>query len=94
MFLAHRNNEKRALKIAIIKMLALNPIQICWLVYGNILYYSFNVENECGSKQSDISRLATFVLIVLIVGYIQLIYFVCSFVFLLYIYIRRGELVA
>ncbi|CDW76963.1 zinc finger protein [Stylonychia lemnae] len=91
MFLAHRNKQKLIRQTSIIKSLVFNPIQIAWLVYGNILFYTYNIEKECGPNQSDMTRLSTFLLIIMIVGYIQLVYFLLTFLFLLYVYFKRRE---
>ena len=86
----YKNSEK-VHTLAAIKFLLINPFQIAWLIYGNVLYFGFNSGLSCPSSQlDDINRLSTFVLITLILGYIQLIYFVLIVAYFIGVLIKRS----
>ena len=68
--LIHKNNPKIK-SFNLIKFILVNPLQLGWLTYGNIIFYQFIPEENCKTANiSDINRLTTFILIVLILGYI------------------------
>eukprot|EP00347_Sterkiella_histriomuscorum_P004125 403361658 len=91
MFLSYRRLDVKARKVAMIKIIGFNSIQVILLLYGNVLFYMFDIEKECGKDQSDIQRLSTFVLIILIVGYIQLTYLLFAFIFLIAMMIQKKQ---
>eukprot|EP00347_Sterkiella_histriomuscorum_P014592 403360296 len=90
--LVHKNNQF-ALMLNLFKLVVLNPFQVAWISYGNFVFFSFHVQTQCGERDlSDYNRLNTFVLIVLIIGYIQLLYFAVVIAYLVYLIVIKTRI--
>ena len=46
LILAYKGSQK--LKVmTLVKFMIMNPLQIAWLTYGNIIFYQFKPERDC-----------------------------------------------
>jgi hypothetical protein len=81
LFSVIKNHHKPALILAYTRFFILNPFNIAWIIYGNVGFYKMSIDTDCSEENIDYTRLSTFTLIILIIGYIQMLYFLCSFCF-------------
>jgi len=65
--------RKNGVKLLLSKYLFLKPLLTGWLIYGNVVFYGQRA--RCGEALVSSSKLYTFLLIVIIVGYFQMFLF-------------------